>query len=248
MTATPLSGKTVMKEILIEKMQNSEIDEAAGILTEAFETNPAYSLIFTKKEHIKDGLLWMFRASLIINNHKSVLTRVIKEKGSGKIIGTYTLVPPQGVKSGFAAYLKTGMPGFVLKFGLNPFSRMIELSKLNAEVLKNSIKVSRYHYLSMVAVCKEYRGSGIGSYAVKYALNEVVSSHSGCNIMGLTTQLPENITFYSRLGFTKLDEGYVSYKGGKYYNYNMKLNLSPACWQQENTMKINEPGKNKICV
>lgn len=218
------AGENIM-EILIEKMQNSEIDEVASILADSFETNPAYALIFTKKEYLRDGLFWMFRASLIINNYKSVLTRVIKEKDSGKIIGTYTLVPPQGIKSGFAAYLKTGMPGFVLKFGLNPFSRMIELSKLNAEVLKNSIKVSKYHYLSMVAVRKEYRGSGIGSYAVKYAINELISSHAECNIMGLTTQLPENVAFYSKLGFKILDEGYVGLKVDKYYNCNMKLDI-----------------------
>jgi hypothetical protein len=32
----------------IEKMQMSEIREVASILTDAFETNPAYSIIFDK--------------------------------------------------------------------------------------------------------------------------------------------------------------------------------------------------------
>jgi hypothetical protein len=51
-------------------------------------------------------------------------------------------------------------------------------------------------------------------------------THDELQLIGLTTQLPENVTFYSRLGFNKLDEGYVDFKKDRYYNYNMKLKLS----------------------
>jgi hypothetical protein len=89
-----------MKDILIEEIHHLEIDEVADILTNAFKTNPAYSLVFKKKDQQKEGLFWLFRTSLILNNHKQHLTRVIKEKGTGKLIGTYTLIPPQGLKNG----------------------------------------------------------------------------------------------------------------------------------------------------
>jgi GNAT superfamily N-acetyltransferase len=216
-----------MKNILIQKIQNSEINEVAGILTDAFETNPAYSIIFKKKNQQREGLLWLFKTSLILNNHKQILTRVMKEKDTGKIIGTFTLIPPQGVKTGVFIYLKIGIPAFISKFGIKTFIRMISLDNCNKLTLAKSIKSSEYYYLSMVVIQKEYRGKGIGSYAIKQAIEELISSNPSCNLLGLTTQLPENVIFYSRLGFCQLGEGYIDFKGDRYYNYNMKLNVSP---------------------
>ena len=202
------------------------MNEVAGILTDAFRTNPAYSLIFKNKNQQEEGLLWLFGASLMLNNHKQTLTRVIKEKDTGKIIGTYTLIPPQGVKNGIAIYSKIGIPGFISKFGLTSFIRMLGLDDCNKSSLTKSIGVSAYYYLSMVVVREGYRGTGIGSYAIKHAVQELISSNPACKLIGLTTQLPENVTFYTRLGFDKLDEGYIDFKGDRYYNYNMKCMCS----------------------
>ena len=214
-----------MKSLLIEKMHHSEIDEVADILTDAFETNPAYSIIFTKKNQQREGLLWLFKASLILNNYKQTLTRVIKEKDTRKIVGAFTLIPPQGVKNGISIYSKIGIYGFISKFGMKPFIRTLGLDKCNKLSLRESMKTSEYYYLSMVVIRKEYRGAGIGSYAIKQAVQELISLNPACNLIGLTTQLPENVTFYSRLGFVKLDEGFIDFKGDRYYNYTMKLNI-----------------------
>ncbi len=216
-----------MEKFLIEKIQQSEIDEVAEILTDAFETNPAYSIIFKKEGQLRSGLFWLFSASLLINNDKEPLTNVIREKDTGKITGTFTLIPPQGVKKGFSVYLKTGgVPDFISRFGINPLIRMLSLDSCNKESLAKSMKVSEYYYLSMVAIREEYRGmGGTGSFAIKQTVQELTASKPACNLMGLTTQLPENVTFYSRLGFEKLDEGYIDFKGDSYYNYNMGLKI-----------------------
>lgn len=214
-----------MIEVVIEKIHVLEIEEVAEILTDAFKTNPAYTIIFKKKEQQKDGLFWLFKTSLILNNNKQHLTRVIKEKATGEIIGTYTLIPPQGVKIGMSSYSKIGMLGFILKFGFQPLNRMLCLNNINKLTLSKSINAFEYYYLSMVVIRKEYRGTGIGSYAIKYAIQEVISSSSTCKLIGLTTQLPENVTFYSRLGFEKIEEGYINFNEDRYYNYNLKQNM-----------------------
>ena len=214
-----------MKELLVERIHTSEFNEVAGILTDTFITNPAYSIIFKRKSRQKEGLFWLFKTSLIINNNKQTLTRVIKEKDTGKIIGTFTLIPPKGIKKGITIYSRIGILGFISKFGLKSLIRMLRLESCNKLSLAKSIKFSEYYYLSMVVVRDEHRGTGIGSYAIKYAIQELISSNPACNLIGLTTQLPENVAFYSRLGFDKLDEGYINFKGDKYYNYNMKLSI-----------------------
>ena len=214
-----------MKALLIEKIHSSEINEIAEILTDAFITNPAYSLIFKRKSRQREGLLWLFKTSLKLNNQKQILTSVIKDKDKGKIIGTFTLIPPQGVKKSVSFYSKIGLPSFISKFGIKSLTRMLGLERCNQVSLAKSIKISKYYYLSMVVIREAYRGTGIGSYAIKYAIQELIASNPACKIIGLTTQLPENVTFYARLGFEKLDEGLIDFKGDKYYNYNMKLNF-----------------------
>jgi predicted N-acetyltransferase YhbS len=221
----PIKKNRDMDNFFIEKIRNSEINEVAAILTDAFKTNPAYSIIFQKKNQREDGLLWLFKTSLFIANQNQPLTRVVKEKNTGKITGTYTLIPPHEAKKTLSVYSKIGLPGFILKFGLNPLVRMLDLDSYNKKLLTESMKTSEYYYLSMVAVRKEYRGMGVGTYAVKYAVRELVSSVPVCNLIGLTTQLPGNVLFYSRLGFDRLDEVCVNFKGDVYYNCNMKLVL-----------------------
>ena len=210
-------------DIQIEKLQKEEQEKAATILTDAFESNPAYALIFTKKDKLKEGLFWLFKTNLFLLNRRMSVTRVVKEMESGKIVGVFSLLPPAGVKSKFSDYLQIGIPQFILKFGFRTLIKMLEMDSFNKKLLTNAIGTKEYYYLSMVAVREEYRGAGIGSFMIANCLEELRSTEKKGHIVGLTTQLPENVTFYTRLGFQKLDEGEVQFKQDCYYNYNMKL-------------------------
>jgi len=213
------------ENISIERIQINEFAEAAKVLTDAFSTNAAYSLIFTHGDKLKDGLFWLFKTNLFLLNRKQKLTRVVKEKGSHEIIGLYTLIPPGGVKNNIVDYFRIGLFGFIRKFGFSTLLKMLGMDSYNKELLTKSIGAKEYYYLSMVALKDEYRGKGIGSYMIRCCLDELAKSKKDCRLLGLTTQLPENVTFYSRLGFRLIDEGEAIYKGDRYYNYNMKFNL-----------------------
>lgn len=208
--------------ITIEKMQLSEIDEVAAILTDAFKTNPAYSIIFNETDNPAEGLMWLFKTNLFLLNRKQQLTHVVREKDSGKIVGTYSLIPPEGAGTPFSAYFHIGIPRFISDFGFSTLRKMMSMDDLNKETLKESIKTNGYYYLSIVVIKEEYRGMGVGSYAIRNCLESLSLIERDCNIVGLTTQLPENVSFYSKLGFEKIGEGEISFKNDKYYNYNMK--------------------------
>lgn len=212
-------------DIRIEKIQKEEQGEVATILTDAFESNPAYGLIFARKDKLREGLLWLFKTNLFLLNRRIPVTRVVKEKVDGKIIGTFSLLPPGGIKSEFSDYLKIRLTYFIANFGIKTLYKMLGMDSYNKELLTKAIKTKDYYYLSMVAVKEDYRGTGIGSLMIMSCLKELRSAERKCPIVGLTTQLPENVTFYSRLGFQKLDEGEVQFKQDCYYNYNMKLDL-----------------------
>lgn len=57
-------------DIQIETIQKRDIEEVAVMLTDTFASNPAYALIFRKKDKLRDGLFWLFKANLIIINQK----------------------------------------------------------------------------------------------------------------------------------------------------------------------------------
>lgn len=211
--------------IQIEKLQKNDIKKASAMLADTFASNPAYALIFTKKDKLRDGLFWLFKANLFLLNQKISVTNVIKEKESGNIIGVYSLLPPGGVKSELKNYLQIGLPQFILKFGFRTLQKMLGMDSYNKQLLTKAINTDKYYYLSMVALKEESRGTGIGSIMIKHCIDELRTEERKGQIVGLTTQLPENVTFYTRLGFQKLDEGEVQYKQDSYYNYNMKLNL-----------------------
>ncbi|SBV97448.1 GNAT family N-acetyltransferase [uncultured Dysgonomonas sp.] len=212
-------------DIQIETLQKRDVEEVAVMLTDTFVSNPAYALIFTGKDNLWDGLFWLFKTTLLLLNQKASVTNVVKDNKSGRIIGVYSLLPPGGVKPEFKTYLQIGLPGFIIKFGLLTLQKMLGMDSYNKQLLTKAINTNEYYYLSMVVVKEEYRGTGIGSFMIKNSIRQLRSEERKCHVIGLTTQLPENVTFYSRLGFQKLNEGKVQYKHDYYYNYTMKLDL-----------------------
>jgi len=211
---------------IIEPIRHCEIAKVSVVLTDAFFTNHAYAAVFKDKNQLRRGLFWLFKASLLINNCNQSLTMVLKERKSMKIVGTFTLIPPQGVKKNFSIYTKVGIGGFISKFGFSTFIRMLRLDSINKNILARSLGGCKHYYLSMVAIKEEYRGKGIGSFILRQTINNLINATTpACRVVGLTTQLPENVVFYSRLGFREVDEGYVTFRESKYYNYNMKYDL-----------------------
>lgn len=212
-------------DVQIEELKKDEYEKVATMLTDTFESNRAYALIFTNKDKLREGLVWLFKTNLFLINRQGSVTKVVKEKGTGKIIGVFSLLPPGGVKPKLSDYLKIGLPGFIFKFGFRTLHKMLGMDSYNKELLTKAIGINEYYYLSMVAIKEEYRGTGIGSFMITYCLDELRAKKRECHTVGLTTQLSENVTFYSRLGFQQLDEGEVRFKQDRYYNYNMKLDL-----------------------
>ncbi len=212
-------------DVKIEKLQQSDIEIVAALLADTFETNPAYALIFKKKDTLWDGLYWLFKTNLILINKRGTVTSVAKEKATGNIIGVYSLLPPGGVKSAFSDYLQIDLPRFIVKFGFGTLQKMLGMDSYNKQLLNEAIHTNEYYYLSMVAIKQEYRGEGIGSFMIRNCIDELKSRERKCHLVGLTTQLPENVTFYAKLGFQKLNEGEVQFKESRYYNYNIKYDL-----------------------
>ncbi len=212
-------------DVRIDKLKESEYEEVATILVDAFETNLAYTSIFVNKDKLRDGLFWLFKTNLFLINKRLSITKVVRMKNSSEIIGVFSLLPPNGIKFKIRDYFKIGLPRFILNFGLFTLLTMLKMDSFNKKLLTDAIGTKEYYYLSMVAIKANHQGLGFGSYMIDDCLQKLKFIDRKCNIVGLTTQLPENVTFYTRLGFQKLNEGEIRLKKSSYYNYTMKLDL-----------------------
>jgi hypothetical protein len=59
-----------MNSIQIKKIRTEEFEQVAHLLTDAFESNPAYSLIFNQTGRLREGLFWLFKTSLYLLNRR----------------------------------------------------------------------------------------------------------------------------------------------------------------------------------
>ncbi|WP_260202304.1 hypothetical protein [Dysgonomonas capnocytophagoides] len=106
-----------LPDVRIDKLKESEYEEVAAILVDAFESNLAYTSIFVNKDRLRDGLFWLFKTNLYLINKRQSVTKVVRMKNSREIIGVFSLLPPNGVKSEFRDYFKIGLPRFIMNFG-----------------------------------------------------------------------------------------------------------------------------------
>ncbi len=209
----------------IEKLSLKDYEIVASLLTDVFETNPAYALLFDRKKQLREGLFWVFKTNLFLLNREKTVTRIVRNTATGEILATYSMLPPSGIHTHLTDYLKIGLPRFLARFGIPVLRKIIAMDAYNKEQLETALETNDYYYLSMVAVQNTYQGKGIGSLMMKNCLDHLAATERNCNLVGLTTQLPENVTFYTRFGFEKVNEGTLYFQQNSYYNYNLRLQL-----------------------
>lgn len=213
------------KKYRIEKLQPQDVEESARLLTKTFSPNPVYKQIFRNPKHATSGLYHMFRAELMLQNDQTTFSKVVKSTKNNQIVGLCTLLPPKRPNNRLITYTKLKPVLIIRKFGLPPLWRMRKLDHANHAALDHAMKQKKYNYLAALAVSKELQGEGIGSFLLHDCLDNFSKQKTGSNTIALTTQLPENVTFYQKAGFKKIEESTVTAGNMSYYNYCMKIKL-----------------------
>ena len=74
-----------LPDVQIDKLKESEYEEVATILVDAFESNLAYASIFVNKDRLRDGLFWLFKTNLYLINKRQSVTKIVRKKNSREI-------------------------------------------------------------------------------------------------------------------------------------------------------------------
>ena len=192
-------------------------DAAADLLTESFFDNPAHTFIYPDPKTRHERLRWLMYANL--GAQLAIGQSFAERDEDGAIAAMAFWHAPGAPEASSAELARFGFLDMAVLHGTAAFERMIqsvaELERRRAYGLAGR----ESWYLNNMVVAPAWRGAGVGSRLLRRQLETVVnpSGHPA----SLTTQRPENVTFYERLGFVVTDSRPVSLGPASFPNWIM---------------------------
>jgi GNAT superfamily N-acetyltransferase len=176
---------------------------AASLLAEAFFTNPPHVYICPNDATRYANLEWLLGANLRLQPDLGTSFCVV-EDGKVNAMGFWTR--SSAPKIGMWAKIRVGILAAPIRLGWRGFRRLFEVTDAVELHLAEAFGDRPFVYLNNMVVRQHLRGTGVGTRLLREQLG-VVSAANPDAIIALSTQRPENVTFYDRLGFrVVLDE------------------------------------------
>lgn len=173
--------------------------EAAEAAADAFSSSPVYVMIAGENlDRVKDLLTFMFYRNFWLRLGTRCNRAMLQD---GRLIAFFMLVPPEVPDVGLFQMIMAGILRMPLIFGKDVVDRLLKtmafFDEEDAKLRATYPDVELCH-LERVCVLPAFQGKGVGSKALRAALDETDAKGQG---VFLATQLDRNVTFYSRLGF-----------------------------------------------
>jgi len=198
-------------------LTHADRDAAADLLTEAFFENPGHVFIYPDARTRRERLRWLMHANL--GAQLTVGTSFAAKTTSGEIATMAFWHAPGARKATPERMARFGFAEMADRHGAEAYTRMV-LSVRELELRRLAgLRGRESWYLNNMVVASAYRGTGVGSRLLRQQIEEVVdpSGHPA----SLTTQRPENVTFYRRLGFEVTDDRPVEIGSASFTNWIM---------------------------
>jgi GNAT superfamily N-acetyltransferase len=186
-------------EIVYRKLTRSDVRATAEILTKAFADNAAYAWMHPRTAARPRDLHAFFERNL--RWHLPLDLTWVACRGGG-VVGTATLEPPGGVRSGAAEAIAHWLFPTVRDQGIQTFLRIAAAGREFRERYGALTQGRPYYHLHAVAVAPEFQGLGVGSMLVATTLRELerLSVHEPAPAV-VSTQRERNLPLYERAGF-----------------------------------------------
>lgn len=184
-----------MQQVTIEPFRPEDVKEVASVIAAAMVTNPTMEIVFqdVETEEIKRRLTGTFE--LLFQNAPA---DTLVARKDGKIISVvrvsrspHCIPPPSEAIPMLEAEMKN-----VLK---ESFQRHEDLFNIWR---KNDLPEPHYHF-GPNAVLPEFQGQGIATEILTQVCERIDSEGE---VAFLETDKPENVKFYSRFGFSVINE------------------------------------------
>ena len=181
----------------------SLLPSAAKLLAEGFFDNPAHVYICPDPLTRAAQLEWLLGANLRLQPDLE-MSFCLSEGDRVDAMGFWTR--STAPKPGLLRQLRAGLLAAPFRIGWSTFQRAFEVARANERHVHRALGAQPFWYLNNMVIRKQLRGGGVGSRLLREQLGVVSAREPGWAI-ALSTQRPENVVFYHRLGFrTVLEE------------------------------------------
>jgi GNAT superfamily N-acetyltransferase len=226
-----LSMSTTSKvDIRVTQLKRSDVPEAAAVMARAFCNSSSYGFILTKFDtsHRVAVLEWLFHKNLqlLFDRCPSICKCARLTDGSDKIVATLMWTPKEHGEIDHWTMIRYGgaleLPFRLGWTGLKNLLTLIEDFKRSWSEVMKSLPGQHASWINLerMTVLPEYQGKGIGSAALRQALEETTG------LVRLSTQEERNVRFYERLGFKVVGERDFGEETNTYHSWFMILESS----------------------
>lgn len=186
-------------DIVIRKLTHADVHATADVLAHAFADNPAYVWMHPRAASRTSDLRAFFERNL--RWHLPLDLTWVASRGP-QILGSSTLEPPGGVRSGVRQAIAHWLVPTVRHQGLRTFLRTAAAGREFGERYRALINGTEYYHLHAVAVAPGFQGNGVGSKLVAASLRECdrLLARDFAPVV-LSTQRERNLPLYQRAGF-----------------------------------------------
>lgn len=198
-----------------------ELDEAAAVMTRAYQDYDYITLYFTDTEERRNGLLVFMKCVLRTIFGKANLLAAHQD---GKLVAQATLEQPGFEKPSALQYI---MHGFWRVFFTVNWKRMNGFLTMDEGAGKPCHDYQKsgpdIWYLSMLEVDPPAQGQGVGTQFLAY-MEDYVRQRGGKQL-ALFTNSEENLAFYTKRGYEVFHECEIEHDGRKIGSWSMKKKL-----------------------
>jgi ribosomal protein S18 acetylase RimI-like enzyme len=193
------------------------LPSAAALLAAAFFDNPAHVYVCPDPRRRRAQLERLLGENLRIQ--PDLRDSFCVARGSVvEAMGFWTR--SDAARIGTLARIRAGGLSAPLRLGLRVLRRAFEVAREVDRHLGATLGQEPYWYLNNMAVSEPLRGSGIGTRLLREQL-AILAQKEPSFAGALSTQRPENVVFYQRLGFRVAGERMIGSRPGAFRNWVM---------------------------
>jgi GNAT superfamily N-acetyltransferase len=196
----------------IRKLTSEDVRATADVLADAFADNPAYVWMHPRAATRGSDLRAFFERNL--RWHLPLDLTWVATRGA-RIVGTSTLEPPGGVRSGTREAVAHWVIPTVRDQGMRTFLRTAAASREFGERYRALTKGAPYYHVHAVGVAPSSQGNGVGTRLVAATLQECdrLLSRDPAPVV-LSTQRERNLSLYRRAGFVLQEDHAMGVRWG----------------------------------
>lgn len=206
-----------MRALPVRAIDDALLPSAAELVADAFHHNPAHVYLLPDPATRRAKLVWLLGGNLRLQRGRW-RSFCLAEGAAVRAMGFWTRSTDPA--PGLLPQIREGILAAPWRMGWSGLRRLGEVTAGIDRHLEEALGERPYWYLNNMVVDASLRGSGIGTTLLREQLRLLREADPGARF-ALSTQRPENVTFYGRLGFSVLREGRIGRGPGAFVNWVM---------------------------